>query len=347
MFLTISLSGCVSIKGGAKDTSAYDGGVFISRDKGNTWKQKVLIPSTSGKAGNFAGVSVVSLAMDPSDNKALYFGSIEAGLLYTYDAAETWRLVQEFKGQTIRDVAVDPYSKCTIYVSIGNRVYKSEDCNRNWREIYRDNDQEAVIESITIDHENSSVIYISVSRGDIIRSTNAGEGWQTVERLNNRIRDIVIDPNDANKVYATTYKKGVFSSLNKGNDWSAMVELNKFLSENKLGMDIRDLVFVESEPSVIFVATYYGLLKSENHGTEWKKINLIMPEKKAAINALAVNLQNGNEIYYVTNTIFYRSLDGGENWTPIKLPTTRAGWQLLIDPERPDVIYLGLRKLTK
>jgi len=119
------------------------------------------------------------------------------------------------------------------------------------------------------------------------------------------------------------------------------------LSENKLSMDIRDFIFVDSEPSTLFVATYYGLLKSTNKGEEWTKIELIMPEKKATINALAVNPLDSKEIYYVTNTIFYRSLDAGENWTPLRLPTTRAGWRLLIDPEKPNIIYMGLRKLAK
>ncbi|GAF89261.1 unnamed protein product, partial [marine sediment metagenome] len=45
------------------------------------------------------------------------------------------------------------------------------------------------------------------------------------------------------------------------------------------------------------------------------------------------------------NTTFYRSLDSGENWTTKKLPTTRAGWKLLIDPDNPDIIYMGVRSI--
>lgn len=341
-------TGCVSVNSGkSTDTSAYDGGVFVSMDKGTTWKQKVLIPTVSGKPQNFAGVNVGPLEMDPSDNKTLYFGSIGSGLLYTYDSANTWRITPDFKGQIVRAVAIDPSSKCTIYASVGNKVFKSIDCSRTWKRIYEDNDPATAVEAIAVDHSDSSVVYISISRGDILKSTNSGEGWQSVNRVNNRIKKILIDPNDANRVYVVTFQKGIFVSENKGLEWSSMVELNKVLAENKLGMDIRDFIFVKSEPETLFLATYYGLLKSVNRGEEWQKIELIMPETKATINALAVNPKDSKEIYYVTNTIFYRSSDGGENWTPLRLPTTRAGWRLLADPENPNLIYMGLRKLGK
>lgn len=346
LFTTIN-SGCVTVKGGEKDTSAYDGGVFVSVDKGSNWKQKVLIPSISGKAQNFAGVNVVSLIMDPSDNETLYFGSSGAGLLYTYDSTNTWRKTSDFGDSIIRAVAVDPNSKCTVYVSIGNKVFKSVDCNRSWNQIYFDNDPAVVIEAIAVDQDESSNVYIAISRGDIVKSTNGGEGWQTINRVNNRIKKILIDPNNSNLVYVVTYQKGVFLSIDKGVNWDSMVDLNNVLALNKLGMDIRDFIFVKSEPDTLFLATYYGLLKSVNRGATWEKVELIMPEKKATINALAVNPKDSKEIYYVTNTIFYRSSDGGENWTPIKLPTTRAGWRLLIDPESPNIIYMGLRKLEE
>ena len=52
-------------------------------------------------------------------------------------------------------------------------------------------------------------------------------------------------------------------------------------------------------------------------------------------------------IYYVTNTTFYRSLDGGINWSSNKLPTSRAGVKLLIDSKNPSIIYLAVRQIKK
>jgi len=171
LFLSMSfvISGCVSFKTN-KDTSSVDGGVFKTVNKGGTWQQKVLIPTVSGRPNNFSGVSVASMVMDPNDNKAVYFGSVANGLFYTYDGGENWQIAKNLGQATIRAVAVDPGSKCIIYAAIGNELYKSIDCNRTWTQIYYDNELTTTVDAVAIDHYDSSIIYIGVSRGDLIKS---------------------------------------------------------------------------------------------------------------------------------------------------------------------------------
>jgi hypothetical protein len=60
-----------------------------------------------------------------------------------------------------------------------------------------------------------------------------------------------------------------------------------------------------------------------------------------------ISPKNVEEIYYATNTTFYRTSDGGKNWTTRKLPTSRAGWRLIVDPEDTNVIYMGVREIKK
>ena len=57
---------------------------------------------------------------------------------------------------------------------------------------------------------------------------------------------------------------------------------------------------------------------------------------------MALNPQNADEVYYITNTTFYRSLDGGKNWTT-KLLTSRVGSDLSVDPKDGNLIYLGVK----
>lgn len=339
--MTIITSGCVRVKSD-KEKSSIDGGVFKTSNRGDNWQQKVLIPTVSGRPGSFAGVDVASMVMDPGDNKTIYFGSVASSLIYTYDGGNNWQLAKGLGKMTIRAIAVDPKSKCIIYITTGNKVHKSSDCNRSWKQVYYDNDLTTTVDTITIDHSDSSIIYIGVSRGNIIKSFDRGESWQTINRFKDKINKIVIDPNDSRNIYVVTRKKGVFRSLDRGKSWS---DLNEIIKEFKFKLDVRDLVFVKDEPGVIFLATYYGILKSNDSGANWEKIELIPTEKEATINAMAVNPQNSKEIYYVTNTTFYRSLDGGQNWTTIKLPTARAGWKLLVDPEEPNIIYMGARSV--
>ncbi len=337
--ITITITGCISFKTD-NSTSAVDGGVFKTVNKGNTWQQKVLIPTISGTPKNFSGINVVSMAMDPSDSKAIYFGSEGNGLFYTYDAGDNWQIAKSLGQGTIKAVAIDPHAKCIIYAAIGNRLYKSSDCNRTWLPVYYDNDLKIVVDAIAIDHYNSANVYIGVSRGDIIKSSDYGENWQTIKRLPGQIKKIIIDPNDSRNIYVIIANRGIYYSNDGGINWD---DLNAVLNESKIGLDVRDLTLIKDESNTMFLATYYGLLKSNDKGKTWEKIELIPPEGNATINALAINPTNVKEIYYVTNTTFYSSIDGGASWATKKLPTTRAGWKLLIDPESPNAIYMGVK----
>ncbi len=339
----VLLSGC-SISFQGSDGSGTDGGVFISGNKGNTWQQRVLIPTTSGKPGSIAPLNNYALSMDPSDNKALYFASVDNGLYYTYDQGVSWNYVEGLGKVTIRDVKVDPKNKCIIYSAIQNKVYKSYDCSRTWEEVYYDTDPTVTVNSIMIDHYNSDNVYIGTSRGEIIKSTDQGASWHTQNRFGNIVKKIIMSPFDSRIIFVATQDKGLFRSFNSGDAWQDLAEQLKDYPESNA---IRDVKFSLTDPGLLYMATNYGLLKTVNHGDTWSSINLITPEKGAIINALAIGPTDSNEIYYVTNTTFYRSQDGGANWATKKLPSTRAGRVLLVDPSNPNILYLTILRTKK
>ncbi len=342
IFIMIFTTGCISLTTSKQKQAVIDGGVFKTVNKGETWQHTVLIPTISGRPGSIANFSVNSMKMDPSDNKAIYFGSYGNGLFYTYDEAQTWQPAISLGAGIIKDIAIDANSKCIIYAAIKNAVYKSTDCNRTWSRVYYDHDLKVTINAIAIDHYSSEHIYIGSSRGEIIKSFDRGDSWQTLHRFTKNVERIIIDPHDSRNIFAATSKKSVYRSNNNGVDW---IDLHDNLKEFRGGRNFKDLVISKAEPGLLFLATDYGLIRSDDGGDNWTEIKLIPPQQKATINAIAVNPQNASEIYYVTNTTFYRSIDGGENWSTIKLPTAKAGWKLLIDPENPDVIYMGVRSL--
>ena len=343
LFLSFILSGCsISFNGG--DAEGNIRGVFRSNDKGNGWLQKVLIPTVSGNPKSIGGLSVNALTIDPNDYKAIYIGTQDNGLFYSYDRAENWQVAAGLGKVTINAVAVDSGSKCIIYAASGNKVYKSTDCNRSWAQIYYDNDLTVSVNAIAVDAFNSANVYIGTSRGEVIKSSDRGVSWQTVGRFEDDVKKIVVAPHDTKVIFAATKLKGIFRSMDGGGGW---VSLSEKLKELKDGERFRDLIVSPSDPGLIILATYYGLLKSADNGNSWSKIELITPEKEAVINAVAIGSKDAKEIYYVTNTTFYRSLDGGSKWTTKKLPTVNAGWKLLVAPDDPNIIYMGIKELKK
>jgi photosystem II stability/assembly factor-like uncharacterized protein len=336
------LSGCSINTNGNSTAGTNDGGVFRSDNRGNNWTQKTLIPGVA-RVTSFSGSNANSLALDPTDNKAVYFGTVIDGLFFSLDGAETWQKSKSLGSVAVKSIAVDPQYRCTILVAYANKVVRSTDCARSWNQIYFDNDPSVKVNSVVTDPKNGALIYIGTSRGEVIKSEDYGQSWQTINRFDTKLLRLFINPLNGKVIFAAIERDGLAVSTNGGRSWS---NLKKNLASFEEGTTFKDLAFSGENASRAYLASRYGLLYSDNNGQNWQKIDLITPKEKATINALAVNPQNDQEIYYVTNTTFYRSLDGGKTWTTKNLPTSRAGWDLVIDPKSPTTLYMGARALS-
>ena len=84
-------------------------------------------------------------------------------------------------------------------------------------------------------------------------------------------------------------------------------------------------------------------MKTDDGGETWQIINLITTPLQTYIYSLGVNPKNENELFYGTASAFYRTTNGGANWTVKRLPTQAIASALLVDPVNPKIIYLGIK----
>lgn len=340
------LGGCsISVNRNAGQPGSADvGGVFRSGNRGESWQAANLIPTNTGRPSSISSLDVNMLSIDPGDHNALYFASVGNGLMFTYDGGKNWQVANSLGRIDVRAAAVDYYNKCVIFAASANRLVRSSDCGRNWSQSYYDNEPKVVITSLLTDHHNNGFVYLGTSRGDVLRSGDSGNSWQTVQRFDDVIKKIVMSPRDSRVMFAATDKRGLFRTIDGGANWE---NLSKSLDEFKIGNQFRDLVISLEDQPVTYLATDYGLFKSIDYGNNWTMISLLTPSEKTIINTLAINPKNSQEIYYATDTTFCRSLDGGVNWSAKKLPTARAGWSLVVDPQQPEIIYLAVKKIKR
>jgi len=134
------------------------GGLFKSSDKGDTWVPSSNISDIGGQNKNFSSLSVNSIKFDPSDDDAIYYASLGNGLLYSYDNAKSWMVAKELGPVNVLDIAIDPKSKCTVYATIANKVMKTTDCMRTWKQIFFDTQTRVKVNSIAIDHFDTSKV---------------------------------------------------------------------------------------------------------------------------------------------------------------------------------------------
>ncbi len=358
MTVILFTSGC-SLNFSTKTNSVNDvGGVFVSTTKGDSWKAMNGIPTISGAPGSISGVDINRLIIDPSDNQTIYAATFDNGLYYTNNVSKGWNFASRLAKETINDLAVDSRNKCVLMAAIGNKLYKSTDCTRFWKEIYYDNNPGVSVTAVAIDHYDNRQIYIGTSRGEVIKSLDGGTSWSTIQRLKDGVRHIILNPKDSRTVIVASDKSGLYKFNNNGttkmedlasynnrfdgNNWT---DLNDELKEFNLGFNFKGANYCDD--GTLVIATDKVLLRSTDNGSSWARIKLITPDKDTFINAIAVNPQNCNELFYVTHTTFYKSLDGGTAWITKQLPTDRSGNALLVDPENPNLIYLGIKKIKQ
>lgn len=353
--LTVFLSAC-SISFRRSGDLSTASGVFASNNRGDTWRNVSFMPSASGEPVSLAHLDILDIVIDPSDSQALYMTTYGRGLFFTYNLANGWQRIDNLPSTTIRSIAINPKNKCQLFATVDNRLYGSNDCGRSWNQLYFDNNPDVAVTAVVVDHYNPHNLYIATSRGEIVKSIDQGVSWRTIHRFNENIVNFKMSPQDSRLFFVTTsnnkfYRFNSLSLTSPSNrqeenfSISNLQDLSKVISDFRAG-NIQE-INICSQEGIIILATNQKILRSPDSGVTWENIELIPDQKDAEIRAVAVNPRNFKEIYYVTHTSFYRSFDGGITWNTRRLPTSRVGSVLLVNPDNPQMLYLGVRRDDK
>ena len=334
------LSGCII---SFKTAGGVDGGVFKSLNAGDNWEQISLVYRVGELEKTFKAADIATMSMDPTDSKALYIGTGEQGMYYTYNGGIGWHQTLTNLGR-INAVAVSPKERCIIYVAIANRLYKSTDCSRHWdyQLIETREDPNNQITAIGIDAYNTDFIYVGTSGKGLFRSEDAGLSWHVVKFFDDRISKVLVNPVDTRIIYVATENKGLFKTSDRGSTWQALFS-EEMIKEKKNLLVYRQLIWDPTVSDGLLHASQYGLLRSQDGGLSWEDIKLLTPPSTTYIYSLAINPKNDQMLYYGTDKALFRSEDGGKNWITRNLPTTRAARFLFIDPAEPNVLYMGVK----
>lgn len=333
-------AGCTSLGTKTAGTTG-PAGMFISADKGETWKSTSILPRPEGSK-SLSSVSVYKVFNNTEDPDTLYWASRGNGLFYTYDQAKTWQLAPApLNTGFIYSVAVNTKDKCVIYASNGTSLYHSSDCNRSWKEIYRDQNNDRIV-AISTDPFSPARMYMLKTRGDLMVSDDTGISWKILKRFSVPVLSFNVDPFKEGVLYVSSEKKGLYRSDDAGKNWvSTDKELKKFTG----GLEFRRFVFNPAKEGEIYWISTYGVLVSEDRGAHWKAFSILNPPGTIKIYGFAINPKNVNEIYYVGTTenrsVLYKTIDGGENWITKRLPSDQIPTTLNIHPENDNILLIG------
>jgi len=334
ILILILTSGCIRI-----EKELIQKGIYKSINKGDSWDQRVSLLSLPGQERFIDKVNVSVLKSDPQDSGTIYLGTVNSGLFVSFNGTDSWQQVMRLPKGEVKDLVIHPKAKHIVYVAIKNKIFKTEDANRTWENIYLESADKVEITSLAINSFAHDIIFASLSDGRLIRSDNSGKSWKNIKNFGRKIRQILINPYNPQIIYLVIEGDGIYRSLNQGKEWVSLRENYHNISGAEV---VGKIIFDTNLPDAFFTISNAGILKTENGGKNWIQYELLSSKTSSKIYSLAVDPNNSNVIYYTTARTLYRSFDGGQNWTTKSLPNKMIPDKLLIDPINPNILYLGI-----
>jgi hypothetical protein len=179
-----------------------------------------------------------------------------------------------------------------------------------------------------------------------------------------RITSIVIHPKNGNVIYVGTALGGVWKTIDGGRNWIPTSDYAPSLGIGALAIDPND----PNDNEILYAGTgegniswydligithpenYYGcgVLKTTDGGKKWVLLNKNNnPFNGASFYRIVIDTFNSLIIFAATSYGLYRSIDGGENWTKMKIGTGQNDdlmkvTDVVINPKNPNVVYAAI-----
>ncbi|MEZ4973106.1 MAG: glycosyl hydrolase [Cyclobacteriaceae bacterium] len=344
------------------NTASFNADLF----KGLKWRN--IGPFRGGRSNAVSGVR--------GNNMLYYAGYTGGGVWKTEDAGSSWKNISDgfFKTGSVGDIAVSESDPNVIYVgmgehavrgvmtSYGDGVYKSTDGGATWKNIGLEKTRH--ISDVVIHPSNSDVVYVagqgpvhgpSSDRG-VYKSTDGGATWKKTLYVdeNTGVSSLSMDMNNPRILYAATWQhrrypwkvesggpgSALWKSTDEGETWKKIVEgLPKDLG--KMGISVsransnRVYAIVETEKAKS------GLYRSDDGGKKWALLSNNQDISSRSWYYMEVFADPINEdIVYVLNAPVMRSIDGGKNFSNVRVGhgDTHDLW---INPTNNDNLILG------
>ena len=272
----------------------------------------------------------------------------------TFKGLELRNIGPAFMSGRISDIAIDPNDKSVRYAAVGSGgIFKTVNAGTTWEPIFEDEDSYS-IGCITVDPNDSNVIWVGSGENisgrhagygsGVYRSQDGGRNWVNMGlEASERIGMIRVDPRDSNTVYVAAQgplwsgggERGLFKTTDGGETWNKILgdglgntaDDDQYTGVSEIHMDPRnpDVLYAVSWQRLRNVAVLMnggpgtGIHKSTDGGASWQRLSEGLPEENMGKTGLAISPIDPDVVYATIELAnrkggFWRSADGGASW---------------------------------
>lgn len=337
------------------------GGIFRSRDEGESWSE---LKGISGHA-------VRALAQSATRPSMLVAGALD-GVFLSNDWGDTWSRISPADHAEIRhveSVAIHPTHPSMIFIGTWHLPWKTLDGGKSWsRAGGRDTGMvdDSDIFSILVDASHHDRLFMSACTG-LYRSDDGSRSWTKIKGIpsnSKRTRVVYQHPTRAKTLYAGT-TEGLWRSTDGGSAWRLVSDRTLVVNGIAIPREALEKVYVATDQMGLLVSEngglsyrpsnaglanrpvatvigdaekggrlYAGLLQERSHGPLWVSEdgggtwNVSARGLRATdVYCLYQSRREPNELIAGTSAGLFRSIDRGTTWAPwgisIDAPTTR------------------------
>jgi photosystem II stability/assembly factor-like uncharacterized protein len=219
---------------------------------------------------------------------------------------------------TVSSLAVHPANPDLLLAGAERRVFKSINGGTTWFDdssgLPMDGTTAGPVTVLKIDPTNPKTLYAGSRFQGLFKSVDGGRSWARIESTQiggPEVYDLAISPFDPQTVFVATLN-GLYRSSNGAMDW-VVVHAGP-------GAEGRSVELDPTNPSRLYTGTdSQGILRSLDGGSTWFPINEGLPQGSDGgvvlpILRLTHHPTVSGVLYAYTESGFYKTVDGGDNW---------------------------------
>lgn len=278
-----------------------------------------------------AGGDVRTFAFHPKDSKTIWAGGSNgrSGLWKSTDGGASWKQIGRGlpESNAAQRIVVDPSAPDTLYMVTRRGGYKSINGGDSW-EPFGGVVADAEIESLTL--RASDALFAGTNKG-FFRTSDGGQSWTRVGGGLPRfiVTALAVHPANPEVMWAGASSAGIWKTTDGGKTWT---EANR-------GFSAAWIEDVWGDASGrIFAQVNRGLFRTDGKGG-WVELLQPFSDDKARLNTVVFD---GKAIHAGWSWSYYRSMDGGANWSEIvkAFQEPRPIFSSVVpDAKNPKVLY--------